>query len=107
MAREFLHSKRKLKVPTFNSSDTSFTLINFSGDKVDLQINSVKYKTRTVHFSGKAEWKSIYGLSGNFEGWFSDDKECIPIKAIMNVYLGNIVIELISWKRNNWIPPKS
>jgi len=45
-------------------------------------------------------------LSGKFEGWFSDDNAHIPIKALMNVYVGKILIELKSWKRTGWIPPK-
>jgi len=46
-----------------------------------------------------------YGLSGKFEGWFSDDDAHIPIKAKMNVYVGSVVIELVKWKRGSWNPP--
>jgi hypothetical protein len=52
------------------------------------------------------EWTALYGLGGKFQSWFSADDASIPIKAIMNVYIGNINIELKSWKRIGWTPPK-
>jgi hypothetical protein len=61
---------------------------------------------KTYYLSGSADWKALYGLGGKFEGWFSADEARVPIFAKMNVYIGNIEIELKSWKRNNWFPPK-
>ena len=49
---------------------------------------------------------SIFGLTGYFEGWFSNDEASIPIVAKMKVLIGNITLELKSWKREGWIPPK-
>ncbi len=71
-----------------------------------MDIDAVNYPVKTVYFNGKAEWNGLYGLNGKFEGWFSDDDACVPIKAKMNVYVGNVNIELKSWKRKNWTPPK-
>ena len=45
-------------------------------------------------------------LKGSFEGWFSDDEARIPIVSKMNVYVGNVVIELVKWKRPGWVPPR-
>ena len=63
--------------------------------------------TATQTGSGQARWTGLYGLSGNFEGWFSNDEARVPIKAKMSVYIGSVVIELKSWKRPDWKPPKS
>ena len=106
MARKYVHSKRNLKIPTLLEVDTVTTSIFFSGEKESVSIDAINYPVKTVHFTGKADWTGIYGLSGKFEGWFSDDTECVPIKAKMNVYVGNVVLELKSWKRNYWTPPK-
>ena len=106
MARKYVHSKRNLKIPTLLEVDTVTTSIYFSGEKESVSIDAINYPVKTVHFTGKADWTGIYGLSGKFEGWFSDDTECIPIKAKMNVYVGSVVLELKSWKRNYWKPPK-
>jgi hypothetical protein len=105
-AREFVHSKRNFLVPTVMNDDTTSTQINFIGKKENVEISSINYPVKTVYFNGQANWEGLYGLSGKFEGWFSDDLARIPIKAKVKVYLGSATIELKSWKRKDWVPPK-
>ena len=106
-ARRFINLKQNIKIPTVMDRDTVITTINFHGKKEKVEIEAVPYPVKTIHFFGKADWTGIYGLSGNFEGWFSDDEAAIPIKAYMKVYVGNVLIELKNWKRKNWNPPKA
>ncbi|MGB9853135.1 MAG: DUF3108 domain-containing protein [Candidatus Kapaibacteriota bacterium] len=106
LAREYTKSKKNVKIPTLMDKDTVYTYINFDGSIQSVEIPSIGYPVRTVHFSGKADWTGIYGLTGYFEGWFSDDEASVPIKAKMNVYIGSINIELIRWNRKGWSPPK-
>ena len=81
--------------------------INFDGKQEIVEIDAVKYPVRTKYLNGSADWTGAYGLSGKFEGWFSDDDAKIPIRAKMKVYVGSVNIELVSWKRTNWTPPKA
>jgi hypothetical protein len=106
LAREFVKSKRNIKIPTVIDVDTCYTYINFVGKRESVKISSIDYPVRTVWFNGRADWTGIYGLTGYFEGWFSDDDASIPIKAKMNVYVGSINIELIKWNRKGWVPPR-
>ncbi len=106
LAREFTKSKKNIKIPTLMDVDTAFTYIDFLGKREKVEISSISYPVRTVWFKGKAEWTGIYGLTGYFEGWFSDDEASVPIKAKMNVYIGSINIELIRWNRQGWVPPR-
>lgn len=105
-ARMFLNSKRTVSVPTIIEYDTVRTLINFSGKREAVSIDAVDYDVQTVYFKGDANWTGVYGLSGKFEGWFSDDEACVPISAKMKVYVGNVDIELVKWKRGDWAPPR-
>lgn len=105
-AREFVFSNRNFLVPTQMSFDTCSTQLNFIGKKENVEISAVNYPVKTVFFNGQANWTGIYGLSGKFEGWFSDDQARIPIKAKLKVYVGSVTIELKSWKRKGWEPPK-
>ncbi|HAW08110.1 MAG TPA: hypothetical protein DCW42_02920 [Bacteroidetes bacterium] len=105
-ARQYVDLKKTVHVPTFIDGPYS-TKLNFSGKRERIKIDAIEYPVKTIYFDGKADWQGIYGLSGKFEGWFSDDNAHIPIKALMNVYVGKILIELKSWKRTGWIPPKS
>jgi len=106
VARKLLYIKKNVSIPTLMDVDTVFTTINFAGKKEKVEIDAVPYPVRTVYFKGNANWTGIYGMTGEFEGWFSEDKARIPIKAKMEVYVGNVDIELIKWKRKGWKPPK-
>jgi hypothetical protein len=106
-AREFVKSGRFVNVPTAIMSDTSRTLINFRDvQKEAITIPAAKYPIKTVYFKGEAKWRGIYGLEGNFEGWFSDDDARVPIRAKMKVLVGKVDINLVRWKRANWNPPQ-
>ena len=62
-------------------------------------------RVRVVPIEGKAEFRGMFGFTGEFRGWFSDDRTGIPIKAELKVLIGSIKIELIQWKRSGWSPP--
>jgi len=106
-ARQLLYSKRTAWIPTIVREDTAWTKINFTGRIVPTTIGAVPYPVRTVYFDGLANWTGVYGVTGAFEGWFSDDDARIPIKAKMKLYLGSADIELVGWKRPGWSPPKA
>lgn len=98
---------KSVSVPCFVSEDKVFTEINFYKGTHNISINAVDYQIRTTRLDGRTDFISIFGLTGYFEGWFSDDNAAVPIVANMKVIIGNIRLELISWKRSDgWRPPK-
>lgn len=105
-ARQFLKVNRSIKIPTFMEQDTCNTYVNFTGKIENIEIDAVSYPIRTVYFNGKADWTGVYGVTGQFEGWFSDDIARIPILAKMKLYVGNAEIRLKKWKRAGWTPPQ-
>ena len=107
LARDMLYSKKTIKIPTILDTNVMFTYINFHARKEKMEIDAVDYPVATVYFDGRAEWEGVYGLKGKFKGWFSDDEARIPIHAEMNVYVGNVDIDLIEWKRDGWSPPRA
>ncbi|MDZ4745451.1 MAG: DUF3108 domain-containing protein [bacterium] len=106
-ARALLRDNKGYKLRCVIMDDTVNTLIDYTGKRENVEIDAASYPVRTVYFAGDADWTGVYGLTGRFEGWFSDDEACIPIKAKMRVYVGSVSLELVSWKRNNWQPPKA
>lgn len=106
-ARQLLYSKNIANVPTIVAEDTNTTRINFIGKVESIDIDASSYPVRTVYFDGEANWTGVYGVTGYFQGWFSDDAARVPIKAKMKLYLGSANIELIGWKRKDWQPPKA
>lgn len=107
LARKYLNLNKSIKIPSFIGDEKAKTVVNFTGKKEDVEIDAVDYPIKSVFLNGKAEWEGVYGLSGEFKGWFSDDEARVPIKAYMQVIVGSVKIELVKWKRKGWNPPKS
>jgi hypothetical protein len=55
---------------------------------------------------GRADFVGVFGLTGSFNGMFSNDIAGIPITARLKVILGSIRVELKRWNRGYWMPPK-
>lgn len=107
LARTLVMTKQRVTIPTVVNEKTGTTFIDFALEHTEEEIDAVDYPVDVVHFSGEAGFVGIFGLTGGFEGWFSNDEARIPILAKMKVILGSVRIELMSWKRAGWTPPRS
>ena len=82
------------------------TTLNFAKNKQSTDIPAIDYDVRSIYFSGNTNWKGQYGISGKIEGWISDDAARVPLKAKVDFVIGNIDIELVSYRRAGWTAPK-
>lgn len=105
-ARENVRTQQQLNVPTMIQKQKVNTFIDFKNERVRETIDAVDYPVDVVHFEGRADFEGIFGMTGDFEGWFSNDEARVPILAKMKVIIGNIRIELTKWNREGWKPPK-
>ena len=105
-AREHVHEESQVRVPTLIDNKQVYTYINFMNRHEDADIDALDYPVDVVAFDGKADYVGIFGLTGGFRGWFSNDQARIPIVARMNVILGSIKIQLQKWNRSGWQPPR-
>ncbi len=106
LARRFLFERTMMSIPTFVSEKRGTTVIRFTGDHTSEKIEAVPYPVDLIHFEGKAGFVGVFGFTGEFEGWFSNDAARVPVLAKMKVLIGNVRIELTEWKRTGWTPPK-
>ncbi len=106
-ARANIHSRRSIAVPTLVRGKAGRTEFYLPAEHTTETIDAVPYPIRVVQLEGRADFEGIFGLTGDFIGWFSDDAAAVPIKAKMKVILGSINIELIDWKRPGWSPPRA
>lgn len=104
-ARYNLLRNETVRIPTVVVEKLSNTTINFSQKTESVNIDAVDYPVDVIEFQGQADFEGVYGFSGGFEGWFSNDEARVPILAKMKVLIGKVRIELISWKKKNWEPP--
>ena len=105
-SREHVHDSNQDRIPTLIDNKEVYTYINFTNKRTDADIDGVDYPVDVVAFDGKADYVGIFGLTGGFRGWFSNDDAQVPILARMNVILGSIKIQLMRWNRPGWQPPK-
>jgi hypothetical protein len=106
-AREHAREKNQIKIPTFVDTNEVTANINFGVEHSEEEIDSVNYPIDVMKLDGRADFVGVFGLTGGFEGVFSNDAASIPITARMKVILGSVKMELKSWKRDNWTPPKA
>ena len=94
------------EIPGFVNEKKVVTKINFYNDVEDISIDAIDYPVACVKVDGQLDFVSIYGLTGYYEGWFTDDDAAVPLIAKMKVMVGNITLELKEWKRKGWKPPE-
>jgi hypothetical protein len=105
-ARTNFDKKKSVDVPCFVNEEKVFTKINFYTDVSRISIDAVDYDISCVRLDGETDFVSVFGLTGYFQGWFTNDEAAIPVIAKMKVIIGNITLELKEWKREGWDPPK-
>ncbi|MGA7160662.1 MAG: DUF3108 domain-containing protein [Bacteroidota bacterium] len=106
-ARGNVHSNSSENVPTFVSGKKVNTYIDFLNKKTSSEIDAIKYPVETIELEGRADFVGIFGLTGGFSGWFSNDEAAVPIIARMKVIIGSVRLELIKWNRPGWVPPRA
>jgi hypothetical protein len=106
LVRNYANQKKYFKVATMMDVRNFYVSLNITGRRENIDIDACNYPVRSVYLNGNADFKGVYGLSGNFEGWVSDDDSRVPLKGKVDVTIGKVTIELIKWKRLSWMPPR-
>ena len=97
---------KSVSLPCFVTEKFETTVINFYNNIEKVEIDAIDYNIACLKLDGYTTFESIYGLTGDFEGWFTNDKYAVPIIAKMKVYVGNVTLELKQWRKKDWKPPK-
>jgi len=105
-ARMNFGEEKSEAIPCFVNEKQEIANINFYAEEEPVRIDSVDYEIACRKLDGETNFVSVYGLTGEFEGWFSSDNSSVPIIARMNVIIGSVTLELIDWNENIWNPPQ-
>ncbi len=106
-ARMNTGQKKYVKVPCFVTEKFESMSINFYNTIENISIDAVDYDIPCVKLDGNTTFRGVYGLTGEFEGWFTNDKYAVPTIAKMHVYIGSVSVELKRWKKQGWKPPQA
>lgn len=105
-ARAYVHTHQTVALPLIVNGKIGLVHLTFTGKPTIQEIDAVDYPVRVVPVEGHLDVEGLFGMSGDFEGWFSDDNASVPIMAKLNVILGSITVEMKGWSRKGWIPPR-
>ena len=92
-------------VPVYINEKESTVNYSFNLNRDVVSTDLVDYDMEAIKVMGTAHFVGVFGLTGEFIGWMSNDESRVPLKAKFNVSIGSITLELSSYKRKNWKPP--
>ena len=105
-ARALAHTKKSATMPTVLMGKLGETTFYLPGENTTVDLDAVAYPVRAIAVEGTTSVVGIFGMSGDFTGWFSDDAAAVPLKGKLNVLIGSVTVELTRWNRKNWTPPR-
>lgn len=99
--------RKNAVVPCFVTEKFETMTINFYNSVENISIDAVDHEIPCTRLDGNTTFRGVYGLTGEFEGWFTNDVYAVPTIAKMHVYIGSVSVELIRWKKQGWQIPKT
>ena len=105
-ARAHVHAVESVTLPVIVYGKVGLVHLTFTGNPTVKEIDAVDYPVRVLPVEGRLDVEGLFGMTGEFEGWFSDDDASVPIMAKLNVILGSVTVELKQWSRKGWSPPQ-
>jgi Protein of unknown function (DUF3108) len=104
-SRVNFNNKQEITIPCFVNEKEEKAEIRYYPENEPVSVDAVDYEIDCKRLEGETDFVSVYGLTGHFEGWFSNDESSIPIVAKLNVIIGSVTLELIDWNKKLWNPP--
>jgi len=104
-ARALVHTVATAEVPTVLYGKLGTTSFFFPGEHTTIELDAFDQPVRAIEVEGTTTVEGIFGMTGDFKGWFSDDEAAVPLKGRLKVLLGWVNVELVKWERKGWVPP--
>ncbi len=101
-ARGNAQENRDFKLYSFFYDRIGPVDMRFRAEKKLIKVPAIDRAFKTVRVEGVIHLKGIAGVTGEYKGWFTRDQRRVPIKALLKVFVGNVVVELEKWK--GWNP---
>lgn len=98
-------NNKNYNIPVFTESEETSVRYSFNVNKTVVNIEEFDYDISVIKMEGTSDYTGSFGFKGEFLILLSDDDYRVPIKAYFNSSLGNVVWELVSYKKAKWKPP--
>lgn len=90
------------QIPVFMNESEATVNYYFSAVPEEVELDEIGIEVNSIKCAGTANFVGVFGLTGEFAGWFSNDYARVPVMAKMNVLIGNVTLELKSYSRKGW-----
>lgn len=104
-ARVNSFTNKNYNIPLFVKDEESSVRYSFNVNSTVINLEKFDYDISAVKLEGTSDFTGFFGFKGEFLILLSDDDYRVPLKAYFNSSLGNVVWELISYKKSRWTPP--
>ncbi|HQY22027.1 MAG TPA: DUF3108 domain-containing protein [Ignavibacteria bacterium] len=98
-------TNKNYNIPVFSEGEGSSVRYSYNVNKTVIKIEKTNYEIAVIKMEGTSDFTGVFGFKGEFLVLLSDDDYRVPIKAYFNSSLGNVVLELIEYKKAKWTPP--
>ncbi len=105
--RRFIHTNSRVDVPTILYGKMGTTTFDFTESGVEEELDCLERPVRMHEVTGATSVVGIFGMTGEFTGWFSDDSAAVPLRGKLKVLIGSVELQLIRWNKQGWHPPAS
>ena len=105
MQNKTKNSNNRFNVPVYINEKESSVRYSYNFTPEEVEVDMLNYGAKCIKVAGIADFVGVFGLTGEFAGWFSDDDYRVPLKAKFNVTIGSITLELESFKKKGWKAP--
>lgn len=98
-------TNKNYNIPVYINEEESSVRYSFNANSTLINIEKFDYDISVKKLEGVCDFTGFFGFKGEFLILLSDDDYKVPLKGYFNSSLGNVVWELISYKKDKWTPP--
>ncbi|MEZ4689858.1 MAG: DUF3108 domain-containing protein [Ignavibacteria bacterium] len=89
-------------VPVFMNEEETSVDYYFKSNRKKYHYRRLKMILLRVGCNRLQNLPEVFGMNGEFAGWFSKNSAEVPLKAQLNAIVGSITLELDSFKRSDF-----
>ncbi|MFN3134310.1 MAG: DUF3108 domain-containing protein [Candidatus Kryptonium sp.] len=104
LTRQLLGTNLNFTIPILIQLDVKDVEISFPSESTSVKFLNSYVNVKKVKGFVPFIAEDIAGVTGDFISYYSNDSARIPIRAYFKTSVGNVKVELVKWKRDNWQP---
>ncbi len=102
ISRLYAGTNETFKIPIFLNLEKGYIEVANSTEKEEREYAAFPEPVETYYSEGSSTIEGPFGFRGDFKSWYLADNLRVPLEAHVRVWLGNVRIKLIDYKKELW-----